>query len=101
MHKLTAIFEEDLTPDVAKLRLESWIKEVKASEVRWFDAFITTMCKHLSDIVNYFIGRLNSGFVEGFNNKIKLIKRIAYGLHDVSSIFRRVYLNTVGGSLSI
>ncbi|MFT4694091.1 MAG: transposase [Francisella sp.] len=32
-----------------------------------------------------------SGFVEGFNNKIKVIKRRCYGIFDEKSLFRRVF----------
>jgi transposase len=31
-------------------------------------------------ITNYFIRRSSSGWVEGLNNKIKVLKRRAYGL---------------------
>jgi len=30
-------------------------------------------------IVNYFVSRSTNGMSEGFNTKIKLIKRLAYG----------------------
>ncbi|WP_148288166.1 transposase, partial [Prochlorothrix hollandica] len=34
---------------------------------------------HLEGICNYFISRTTSGTMEGINNRIKLIKRQAYG----------------------
>jgi len=33
----------------------------------------------MDKITNYFINRQTSGFVEGLNNKIKVIKRRCYG----------------------
>ena len=35
---------------------------------------------------------INSGFVEGNNNKFKLIKRIVYGKQKLVNLFKRCYL---------
>jgi transposase len=43
------------------------------------------------DISNDFLGRNNSGFVEGLINKIKVIKRRCYGLLNRAHLFQRVY----------
>ncbi|WP_148288404.1 transposase, partial [Prochlorothrix hollandica] len=40
---------------------------------------IKTIRNHLEGICNYFISRTTSGTMEGINNRIKLIKRQAYG----------------------
>ena len=47
-------------------------------------------------IANYFHTRANSGFVEGLNNKLKLITRRSYGLKRVDSLFRRLWLDLNG-----
>ncbi|HYQ91232.1 MAG TPA: transposase, partial [Candidatus Competibacteraceae bacterium] len=39
--------------------------------IEGFDSFLTTLDNHLDEITNYFRYRQTSGFVEGFNNKIK------------------------------
>jgi transposase len=41
-------------------------------------------------ILNYFLARLNSGFVEGLNNKLKLIKRRAFGFRNFTHFRLRV-----------
>jgi transposase len=41
--------------------------------------FIKTLQKWMTEIIHYFIQRQTSGFVEGLNNKIKVIKRRCYG----------------------
>jgi transposase len=46
--------------------------------------------------MNYFKKRLNSGFVEGLNNKIKTIKRRCYGLTDVQHVFQRIFPDLEG-----
>ena len=33
-------------------------------------------------ILEYFVHKVSNGFAEGINNKIKVIKRMAYGFHD-------------------
>ena len=50
------------------------------------------------EITNYFIGRDSSGFVEGLNNKIKVIKRRCYGVTNITHLFQRIYLDLVGYS---
>ncbi|MBK9039186.1 MAG: transposase [Bdellovibrionales bacterium] len=44
-------------------------------------------------MVNYFLDRLTSGFVEGLNNKIKVIKRRCYGLKNIGHLFQYLYLD--------
>jgi len=44
--------------------------------------FVKTLLNRQNPILNYFTKRLTSGFVEGVNNKIKLIKRKAYGFRN-------------------
>ena len=74
-YTLTSIFELPLTPAEAKQRLRAWKRLVQESELDCFDSFLSTLEKRLDEITNYFVARKNSGFVEGLNNKIKVIKR--------------------------
>ena len=59
-------------------------------------AFIITLKKHKKYISNYFKNRSNSGFVEGLNNKIKVIKRRCYGIFKTETLFQRLHLDLVG-----
>ena len=97
-NKLTDIFNEQLTRSVAEKKIKSWIKRVEKSGLKCFDKFIKTLNKMLADILNYFIHRDTSGFVEGLNNKIKVLKRRCYGLTTPSSLFRRLHLDLTGYS---
>ncbi|MBK1723509.1 transposase, partial [Thiocystis violacea] len=47
---------------------------------------------HFEEIANYFVGRQTSGFVEGLNNKLKVIKRRCYGMTNLNHLYQRVYL---------
>jgi transposase len=44
-------------------------------------------------ITNSFITRSSSGWVEGLNNKIKVLKRRSYGIKNLDNPFRRIWLD--------
>ncbi|RLG30128.1 hypothetical protein DRO03_05325 [Methanosarcinales archaeon] len=46
-----------------------------------------------------YISRQTSGFIEGLNNKIKVIKRRCYGIFNVKHLFQSIYLDMEGYSL--
>ena len=93
---LTKGFTIPLNRAEAKLKIETWKQKVKKSDLTCFDKFLTTLDNWFSEILNYFKRRRTSGFVEGFNNRIKVLKRRCYGIFDVSRIFQRLYLDLEG-----
>jgi transposase len=97
--ELTAIFDTQRSQQEGKHQLQEWMQKVRASQLRCFDSFLTTLEHWLDDIANYFIDRHTSGFVEGFNNKLKVIKRRCYGILNVTHLFQRVQLDLYGYSL--
>jgi len=94
--ELTAIFELPLTKTEGQHRLERWIAKVNRSGLTAFDPFLTTLHNWFDEITNYFTARLNSGFVEGLNNKIKTLKRRCYGILNPKTLFQRLYLDLEG-----
>lgn len=94
--ELTAIFELRLTKEEARMRLFEWAHKVRRSALTCFDEFLTTLDNWLGEIINYFVNRLNSGFVEGLNNKVKTTKRRCYGILKVTTLFQRLYLDLEG-----
>ena len=96
---LTAIFDENISKKKAKTKINSWIRKVRKSGLTCFDKFISTLEKLMDEILNYFIHRYNSGFVEGLNNKVKVLKRRCYGLLNHENLFRRLHLDMCGYSL--
>jgi transposase len=94
--ELTAIFNMPLTLDEGRHRLEKWVAKVEQSTLSCFDKFLKTLRNHFEAIANYFHRRANSGFVEGFNNKLKTITRRCYGLKLIDSLFRRLWLDLNG-----
>jgi transposase len=47
-------------------------------------------------ITNYLPHRSNSGWVEGLNKEIKVLKRRCYEIADPIGLFRRIWLNLNG-----
>ena len=94
--KLTHIFNTHSNRKDAVAKIDRWIASVEKSELTCFNTFIKTLIKYKFGIVNYFKLRKNSGFVEGLNNKIKVIKRRCYGFFKVESFFQRLFLDLRG-----
>ncbi len=95
-NQLTKILDTQTTRNGGIRRLRNWISKVKESDATYFKTFIGTLEKHIEEIANYFTERESSGFVEGFNNRIKVLKRRCYGIVDRVHLFRRISLD-IGG----
>lgn len=95
-NSLTGIFEMHIKKSSAKKKIKSWIQKVRKSGLKCFDKFISTLEKLLDEILNYFIHRHNSGFVEGLNNKVKVLKRRCYGILSRENLFKRLHLDLQG-----
>ena len=96
---LTDIFDSDISKSEAQIKINDWKNKVIKSGLACFNTFLSTLAKRMCEIVNYFISRQTSGFVEGLNNKIKVIKRRCYGIFNVEHLFQRIHLDLVGYSL--
>ena len=97
--ELTSLFDTQLSQSQGKRQLQQWMKKVRASQLCCFDSFLTTLEHWLDDVANYFGDRHTSGFVEGFNNKLKVLKRRCYGILNVTHLFQRIQLDLYGYSL--
>ncbi|SIQ23230.1 ISL3 family transposase [Halanaerobium kushneri] len=82
-------------PDVKESiqALNHWYENVSQSKLSLFYRAKGTVKRWEQHIINYFKTRITNGFAEGLNNKIKLIKRIGYGVPKVENLKRRVYLS--------
>jgi transposase len=94
--QLTAIFDMHLSKPRAQSKLLRWIQQVQKSGLHSFDDFLKLLVTWWNEITNYFIQRENSGFVEGFNNKVKVLKRRSYGIFNLRHLFQRIYLDLHG-----
>ena len=80
------IYEQSLTVEEGKHQIKEWLD--KAQTV--YSEAITTIRNHLDGISNYFRNRTTSGAMEGINNRIKLIKRQAYGFVNFNNFRERL-----------
>jgi len=96
---LTSIFNSPLSETQALDRLNAWIAQVQAKALICFNPFIKTLQKWMTEIIHYFIQRQSSGFVEGLNNKIKVIKRRCYGIYNLGRLFQHIWLDVEGRRL--
>jgi transposase len=94
--ELTTIFNKSPSRASGVRRLKVWIKSAKVLSDDPFSKFIKTLRYHFDHIANYFVARKNSGFVEGLNNKIKVIKRRCYGIFRCDHLFQRITLDIQG-----
>jgi len=67
----------------ADIFLDDWIARAKSSEIRMLEKFADTLTEHRQGILSYYRYRISTGPLEGTNNKIKTMKRQAYGFRDM------------------
>jgi transposase len=62
--------------------LNDWLRKAEASGVRMLQQMARTLAAHRSGLLAYYDAMITSGPMEGTNNKIKTMKRMAYGFRD-------------------
>lgn len=80
-----AIYEDEKECEEGKIAILDWLK--KARKV--YSSVISTIRNHLDYICNYFLNRTTNSPMEGINNRLKLIKRQAYGFLNFDNMRRR------------
>jgi len=88
LEKLYNDFHETLMGNEAN-RLKIFINKYVTSIGK---GFIASIKEDINPVLNAISFDINSGFVEGNNNKFKLIKRILYGRASLSTLFKKCYL---------
>jgi len=76
------VFEEN-NPIAGIARLNKWFDNVATAGIEEFKKVISTIKTYLYGIVNYFTHRVTNAASEGFNTKITVLKRRAYGFRDL------------------
>lgn len=72
--------------------LEWWLKSVKTAQLTEFRNFSTSFVSWKGQITNAFLLPFSNGYTEGCNNKIKVLKRISYGLRHFGRFRTRILL---------
>ncbi|HJZ48893.1 MAG TPA: ISL3 family transposase [Roseiflexaceae bacterium] len=94
--ELTTIFDTARGRADGLRRIRFWRQRVTKSGLSCFDGFLSLLDSWLDLIANYFIDHQTSAFVEGLNNKLKVLKRRCYGLCNVGRLGERLTLDLDG-----
>ena len=69
---------------------ENWLEMALSSQIAPLVGFAKNLAKRIDGILSHCRWRLNTSVLEGINNKIKVLKRIAYGYRDEAYFFLKI-----------
>ena len=71
-----------VSKEKAEQVLKDWVQQAQDSKVPLLQKFAATLHAHRSGILSWYDHHISTGKIEGINNKIKTMKRQAYGYRD-------------------
>jgi transposase len=74
----------------AREQLSHWVMAASNSDIKRFEDCAKTMVNWSDGILNSFECHYTNGFTEGCNNKIKVLKRNAYGYRNFHRFRNRI-----------
>ena len=77
--------------DAAGVFLSGWIQRAEATGLHHFRKLANTLKIHAFQVLSWFRFPISTGPLEGLNNKIKVLKRQAYGFRDLDYFKLRLY----------
>lgn len=83
-------FWEQPGKQFATVFLDGWIRRAAASGIKVLQQMAKTLAAHRSGLLAYYDVMISSGPMEGTNNKIKTMKRQAYGFRDLEFFKLRI-----------
>ena len=86
----SAIYDYNAPKEVESC-LKSWIKDALNSLLIMFKKIAESFRDKLQYIINWFKKKISSAISKGINNKIKRLKRMAYGYKDVGYFRLKVH----------
>lgn len=89
--QILSIFEDTTsTLEQIQERIAIWFSNVLSNEIEEFYSVVDTMRTYLYGILNHFKYHMTNAIAEGFNTKINVIKRRAYGFRDVEYFMLKI-----------
>jgi len=79
------------TKAMAEKVLDEWVRQAEQSKVTQLQKMAVTVKTYKKGILAWYDCHLSTGKVEGINNKIKVMKRNAYGFRDEKYFTLRLY----------
>lgn len=77
-------------PGAARRFWRQWCRRARASRLPALISFARRMDAWIEYVINHCRYRLHTSFLEGINNKIKVLKRMAYGYRDDAYFFLKI-----------
>lgn len=91
MKEQLRLFWQKDDSESARIFLEVWIHDALQSNIKQLAKVAKTISSYKTCLLNYFKHKITNGKVEGLNNKIKTLKRQAYGFRDMEYFKLRLY----------
>jgi transposase len=91
LKELFGTFWEIKNKEEAMAFLTFWCDYVLDTDINPFKQFVKTLKAHWSGIINYIEAQINTGIMEGINNKIQLAKRRARGYRNTENYINMIY----------
>lgn len=91
MKEQLRLFWEQGTLKKGGLFLLQWLLDAMNSDVKQLRKMAYTLIDHLDGMIHYYPHKITNGLLEGLNNKIKTMKRQAYGFRDMEYFILRLY----------
>jgi transposase len=88
--QLRLYWEQDNKKEAVSFLIQ-WLLDAMKSNVKQLRKMASTLIDHLPGIMHYYPHRITNGPLEGLNNKIKTMKRQAYGFRDMKYFTLRLY----------
>lgn len=73
-------------------KIEQVIKKLIQLNIKQSIKLANTLINWKEEIINIIKHKINNGYVEGYNNKIKVIKRVSFGLRNYERFRKLMYL---------
>lgn len=88
-NKLDQWFKES-NKYTAKKGFENCLRLMQDSHIKAFQKVVKTFKNWKTEILNSFLYPFNNGYIEGVNNKIKVLKRESYGIKSFERLRKKI-----------
>ena len=85
----------------AEQKLAQLEEEIRNDSIYEFKKLLYMLTNWREEILNYFDYPITNGFVEGKNNRIKTIKRMAYGYRNMDNFRMRILATNPGCEIRV
>lgn len=79
-------------PEDARKTLEDWLAWASRSKLKPFVRVARTIRENKEGVLAYVTERLTNGIVEGFNNRLRMVARRAFGFHSPEPLIAMYHL---------